>query len=447
MSTGTNRRDENATWRVRCRQGWRVVAALVMMIPLLATQMVPGAGAQDDAEPLRIGALFPFTGDLSDFGPGFLQAAELAVDEINAGGGVNGQPIELVQGDSATSPQQAVEEARRLIEIEGVPAIVGPAGSGEALPVVESVAGPAGVLVISSSATSPALSVANDDDFFFRTPISDAAQGVIMADLALEQGYQTACIMYVNNAYGQGLSDAFAQQFTAQGGTITAQVPHEQEQASYVSELATCTEADPDVLIGAAYPESGRVFLRELVERGDAPNIIFSDGLKSPDLFAEIGWEPFAGGYGTASGAPETDTGAAFEAAWEAAYGELPALPYLKELYDAVYAIALAAEMADSVDAAAIRDALREVTNEPGTVITPGTEGWQAAVAALDAGEDIDYVGASGTVDFDDNGDISQGAIEIWQIEGEEILTVETRDVDLSIAEEAATPAAATPTA
>lgn len=447
MSIRRYRQETTAVRSVHSSCKWKrgVVAALILIVPLLATLLGPSARAQDEAGPLRIGALFPFTGDLSDFGPGFLNAAELAVNEINAGGGVNGQPVELVQGDTATSPQQAVEEARRLIELEGVPAIIGPAGSGEALPVVESVAGPAGVLVISPSATSPALTVVNDNDYFFRTPISDAAQGVVMADVAGEQGYQSACVIYVNNAYGQGLSDAFAERFTAQGGTITAQVPHEQEQASYASELAACTEGDPDALVGAAYPESGRVFLRELVEGGEAPSIIFSDGLKSPDLFAELGWEPFAGNYGTAAGAPETESGAAFEAAWEAAYGELPALPYLKELYDAVYVISLAAEQADSVDAAAIRDALREVANAPGTVINPGTEGWQAAVAAIDAGEDIDYEGASGTVEFDENGDITQGVIEVWQVEGEEIVTVETREVNLSAGASAtpmATPAA-----
>jgi branched-chain amino acid transport system substrate-binding protein len=427
-------------------RGWRTVATGALALSLLAFPGGVSVGAQD-AEPLRIGALFAFTGDLSDFGPGFLNAAELAVNEINEGGGVNGQPVELVQGDTATSPQQAVEEARRLIELEGVSAIIGPLGSGEALPVVESVAGPAGELVISPSATSPALTVANDDDFFFRMPISDAAQGVVMADVATEQGYQSACVMYVNNAYGQGLSDAFAENFPAQGGTVTAQVPHEQEQASYASELATCTEGDLDVLVGAAYPESGRVFLRELVESGAAPSLIFSDGLKSPDLFAELGWEPFAGNFGTAAGAPETDAGAAFEAAWEEAYGELPPLPYLKEVYDAVYVISLAAEQADSVESAAIRDALREVANGPGTVITPGTEGWQAAVAAIDAGEDIDYQGASGAVEFDENGDIAKGVIEVWQVEGEEIVSVETREVDLT-AQAAATPeAAATPAA
>jgi ABC-type branched-subunit amino acid transport system substrate-binding protein len=389
---------------------------------------------------LRIAVLLPFTGDLSDFGPSFLDTAQLAVDQINAGGGVNGQPMELVQGDSATSPQQAVEEARRLIELEGVSAIVGPAGSGETLPVAESVTGPAGVLEVTMSATSPAITIANDNDFLFRTVISDDAQGVVMADLAREQGYQSACVLFVNNAYGQGLNDAFSERFTAQGGTITAQVPHEQEQASYASEIASCTEGNPDVLIGAAYPESGRVFLRELVEGGNAPSIIFSDGLKSPDMFTDLGWEAFEGSYGTAAGLPESDATALFEQAWQEAYGDIPAVPYLHETNDAIYLIALAAEKAGSNDPAAIRDALREVANEPGTVVGPGQEGWQAAVASIDAGEDVNYEGASGSVDLDENGDVSKGTIIIWQVQGEAIETTDSREIDFTTDEAAATP-------
>ncbi|HLL50322.1 MAG TPA: ABC transporter substrate-binding protein [Thermomicrobiales bacterium] len=389
---------------------------------------------------MRIAVLFPFSGDLSDFGQPFLQAAELAVNEINAAGGVNGQPIELVQGDSATSPQQAVEEARRLIELEGVSAIVGPAGSGETLPVAESVTGPAGVLEVTMSATSPALTIANDNDYLFRTVISDAAQGIVMADVAREQGYESACVLYVNNAYGQGLSEAFANRFTAEGGTVTAQVPHEQEQASYASEIASCIEGDPDVLVGAAYPESGRVFLRELVEGGNAPSLIFSDGLQSPDLFAELGWEVFEGSYGTAAGAPETDTAATFEQAWEEAYGEIPAVPYLREINDAIYLIALAAEQAGSTDSTAIRDALREVASAPGTTVGPGEEGWQAAVASIEAGEEVNYEGAAGPVDLDENGDVSKGTIIVWQVQGEAIETTDSRDVDLGAVDAAATP-------
>ncbi len=440
MSMSSFRQESTTGWRVSSSVKRGVVAALILIVPLIATLLGPSARAQDETGPLRIAVLFPFTGDLSDFGDPFLQAAELAVNEINAAGGVNGQPIELVQGDSATSPQQAVEEARRLIELEGVSAIVGPAGSGETLPVAESVTGPAGVLEVTMSATSPALTIANDNDFLFRTVISDAAQGVVMADLAQEQGYQSACVLYVNNAYGQGLNDAFAERFTAQGGTVTEQVPHEQEQASYASELATCTEGDPDVMVAAAYPESGRVFLRELVESGDVPALIFSDGLQSPDMFAELGWQVFEGSYGTAAGAPETDAAATFEQAWQDAYGEIPAVPYLREINDAIYLIALAAEQADSTDSAAIRDALREVASEPGTAIGPGQEGWQAAVTSIDAGEDVNYEGAAGPVDLDENGDVSRGTIIIWQVQGEAIETADSREVDLTADEAAATP-------
>jgi ABC-type branched-subunit amino acid transport system substrate-binding protein len=415
------------------------------MIPLLVTQGIPGAGAQDETGPLKIAILFPFTGDLADFGEPFRPAAELSVNQINEGGGVLGQPIDLIQGDSATSPQQAVEEARRLIDLEGVSAIVGPAGSGETLPVAESVTGPGGVLEITMSATSPALSIANDNDFLFRTVVSDAAQGLVMADLAREQGYDSACVLYVNNAYGQGLSDAFAKRFTAQGGTVTAQVPTEQAQASYASELAACTEGDPDVLVAPAYPESGRVFLRELVESGDHPPVIFSDGLKSPDMFEELGWDVFEGSYGTAAGKLETGAGAEFDQAYRDAYGDLPAVPYLREINDAIYLIALAAEKAGSTDPTAMRDALREVANDPGTVVGPGPEGWRAAVESIRAGEDVNYEGAAGSVDLDDHGDVLQGSILVWKVEGGKIVDTEERAIDLAAA--AASTPEATPAA
>jgi ABC-type branched-subunit amino acid transport system substrate-binding protein len=140
----------------------------------------------------------------------------------------------------------------------------------------------------------------------------------------------------------------------------------------------------------------------------------------------------------------ESDAGTAFEAAWQAAYGELPAYPYLREVYDAIYLISLAAEKADSTDSAAIRDALRDVASEPGTVVSPGTDGWKAAVEDLTAGDDVNYEGASGPVDFDAAGDVSKGAILIWQVSGEAIQDAETRTADLSVAA-GATPAAATP--
>lgn len=381
---------------------------------------------------LKIGMLVSFTGDLSDFGPAFYNAAEVAVNEINEAGGVLGQPITLVRGDDGTSPQQGQEEARRLIEVEGVHAIIGAPASGVTLPVAEAVTGPANIVQISSSATSPALTVANDNDFLFRTTISDAAQGVVLAGLAQEQGYTSACTLYTNNAYGQGLSEVFSKAFTDGGGTITAQVPHEQEQTSYAAELAECAAGNPDVLVAISYPESARVYLREAVEQGLVQNFLFVDGTKSDQMFADLGGQNFEGMFGTAPGALDTDIGQAFDASYEAQFGQRPELPFLRETYDAVYLIALAAEKAGSTDSTAIRDALRDIANPPGETINPGVDGWAAAVAAIQAGQDVNYEGAASPADLDENGDVLKGAIEVWQIVNGEIQVQETRNIDLT---------------
>jgi branched-chain amino acid transport system substrate-binding protein len=397
--------------------------------PAVTPVATPAAGT---AGALRIGILVPFTGDLSNFGPAFFNAAELAVDEINQGGGVLGQPVQLVRADTATSPQQGVQEARRLVDIERVSAIVGAAASGVSLQVAESVTGPGQVLQISPSSTSPALTVARDNDFLFRTTISDAAQGNILGDLARERGFNSACTMFVNNAYGQGLSEQFAQHFQELGGTVTAQVPHEQEQPSYTSELQRCAQGNPDVLVAISYPESAGVYLREAVERQLVQNFLFVDGTQSQDMFDRIGAQAFEGMYGTAPGALDTAVGQAFDEAYGRKYGERPSLPFLRETYDAVYAISLAAQSARSTNSPVIRDAMRTVTNSPGETIHPGPDGWRAAVAALQAGREINYDGAANSTDFDENGDVQRGAIEIWQIENGQISTVETREVDLA---------------
>jgi len=191
-------------------------------------------------EPLKIGILVPFTGDLSDFGAGFFDSARLAAQEINAAGGVFGQDIVLVDADTGTVEATGVESANTLIDVEGVHAIMGAASSGVTLPIAESVTSPAGILMISPSSTSPALTTVADNDFLFRSTISDAAQGVVLAELAISLGFTSVCTFFVNTAYGEGLSDQFTETFESLGGAVPAAVPHEQEQTTYVSELQTC---------------------------------------------------------------------------------------------------------------------------------------------------------------------------------------------------------------
>lgn len=416
---------------------WLLVGALVA---LLAVAVACGDDDDDDdgdgtpaaTAPLKIGALLSFTGGLSDFGEPIFNGVELAVNEINEAGGVNGQDVELVRGDSGTNPDQAATDAQRLVDIEGVQGIVGALSSGVTLRVAEQVTGPAGVVQISPASTSPGLTDANDNDFLFRTTISDAAQGLLLANLADDAGYGTVCNIFVNNAYGEGLSDAFTANFENLGGSVNAAVPHEEAQVTYESELAQCEGAD--AMASMAYPESAGIFLREAVEGDLFENYIFVDGTKSTDMFDELGWAAFDGARGTAPAALPSDADSSFEERYEAAYGDFPQLPFIKEAYDAVYVIALAAEAAGSTDRTAIRDEIRNVANAPGTVIDPGPEGIAAAITALAAGEDINYEGVTGPLEFDSAGDPAVGAIEWFHIDGANEVFVQDKlwKVDLS---------------
>lgn len=373
-----------------------------------------GATTAPAAEALKIGALLSFTGGLASFGPAIYNGVELAVTEINDSGGVNGKPVELVKGDDGTSPQQALTEAQRLVDVERVKAIIGALPSTASLQVAETVTGPAGILQISPASSSPALTDANDDDFLFRTTISDAAQGIVLSNLAVDEGLDTVCSLYVNNAYGKGLSTAFTAAFEAAGGTVTKEVPHEENLPTYATELGECAGAD--ALVAIAYPASATTFLREAKEGALFQNYLFVDGTKDPAMFTNLTYSAFDAQRGTSPSSLPTESATSFGERYAAAYGELPPKPYIKEAYDATYLIALAAQKAGSTDGTAMRDALRDVSNAPGTDISPGPDGWAAAVTALAAGDDINYEG-TGELEFDDNGDPLVGAIEWWHVD------------------------------
>jgi len=375
----------------------------------------PGATSPSQSAALKIGALMSFTGDLSKFGPPIYNGAELAVSEINAAGGVLGNQVQLVKADDGTSPQQGVNEARRLVDIEKVQAMVGALSSGVSLQVAETVSGPDSILQISPASTSPGLTDAKDNDFLFRTTISDAAQGLVLAQLANASAITEVCTMYINNAYGKGLSNAFKTEFEAIGGKVTDEVPHESAQATYASELQRCKGAQ--ALAAIAYPESAGVFLREALEQSITQEFLFVDGTKSDKMLDQLGWDNFDGVKGTSPGNLPTEPSGGFAQRYQAKYGPLPELPYIKEAYDAVYLIALSAEAAGSTSPTAMRDKLRSVANAPGTKFEPGSDNFKKAVEALKKGDDIDYEGVVGPFEFDDKGDPEIGAIEWFHVD------------------------------
>ena len=372
-------------------------------------------------DPLIVGHLNTVTGSLSYFGPEQNNGVELAALHVNQAGGVHGAQMIIVTGDTATNPAQGVIAARALLDVEGAVAIVGALASGVTLAVAQSVTVPKQRLLISPASTSPAITVLEDDDFLFRTTVSDAAQGVVLARLAWENGYETAGIMLINNAYGEGLADQFEETFASLGGRVTGKVPHEDSQPTYTSELEKATEGDPDVLLAISYPGQAEVYLRESLEGGYSDTFLFVDGTKSPEMMEVVGWDALEGMLGTAQGSPDSPSLREFQRSYAAVHGAPPEHPFIAENYDAAVLIALAAAKAGTTtDSVAIRDALRSIANPPGEAVGPGVEGIKKALMLIAEGKDINYEGAAGTVDFDENGDVT-GYIEIWKVEGGEI--------------------------
>ncbi len=373
--------------------------------------------------PLIVGHLNAFTGSLSYFGEAHQTSINLAVDHFNRAGGILGGPVVLINRDTGVNPVQGVDAARALVDVEGVVAIVGALASGVTIPVATSVTVPKGVLQVSGASTAPSITVLEDNDFLFRTSLSDASQGVVLADLAVELGYKSAGILYINNAYGEGLAQRFTEAFTAQGGTVTASVPHEDSQPTFVSELEKATEGNPDVLVAISYQQI-EIYLREALEGGYADTFLFVDGTKIPEAFEVIGWDKLEGSYGTGPGFEANPSTQAFIDAYVATYDKEPGHPFMNETYDAMALIGLAAAKAGTTtDAAAIRDAIRDVANPPGEIVRPGVEGIRRALQLIAEGNDINYEGAAGSVDLDENGDVISGHIEVWKIEGGEIVS------------------------
>ena len=393
-------------------------------VPVEVTKIVAEEVAMEQLPPLVVGNLNSFTGSLAEFGPPLRNSVALAADHVNAAGGIQGGSMVIISRDTAVNPVQGVDAARALIDVENAVAIVGALSSGVTIAAAEAVVIPNGRIIISGASTAPAITTLDDNDWVFRTAVSDAAQGVVLAELAWREGHETAGVMYVNNAYGEGLADQFEKSYTELGGEVTSRVPHEDTQPTYTSELEKATEGDPDVLVTMSYTGQAQVYVREALEGGYADTFLFVDGVKGPEWIDAIdGWDELEGTLGTVQGGPDRPEKDAFLSSYTAAYGFPPSHPFMGEHYDAAVLVALAAAKAGTTtDAAAIRDALRDVANAPGEVVGPGRDGIARAMQLIADGQDINYEGTAGNVDIDENGDVF-GSIEIWQVSGGEIVS------------------------
>ena len=340
---------------------------------------------------VNIGIILGFTGPIESLTVDMGAGAELAISEVNSAGNFKFGEIASTRADSTCIDSAAATAAtERLITADKVNAIVGGDCSGVTTAMLENVAVANGTVMISPSATSPALSTVADDGLFFRTAPSDARQGEIVRDILMEQGYKTIAISYTNNDYGKGLADSIEANFKAAGGTVTLNASHEDGKGDYGAEVAALAQAGGDILVVAGYlNDGGKGIIMSALDTGAFDNFYLPDGMIGDSLPVDIGPDLD----GAIGAVPGTDSPGAATFSEMAIANNFKAGPFAAESYDAAALIMLAMQASGSNDSTVFKSHVMDVANAPGVQIFPGqlAEG----MALLEAGFDIDYVGAS----------------------------------------------------
>lgn len=373
---------------------------------------------------IKIGLLLPQTGDLGGDDQYMGNAARLAESEINDAGGLLGENIKLIFKDTGTDSVKAATAATKVIDDDNVIAIIGGDASSEALAIAP-IAIRNNVVQIAVGATSPEYTNLDDNNYCWRTPPSDAFQGKSLAKY-LKTRYLTAGIVYVNNSYGIGLKDAFKNQFERGRNKILIEVGFPENPGvgySYKDIIDSVLAPSPDVIFMIAYYKSGGEIINTLITSGHSiDNWYGSDALKNNDFLTESG----SSADGLKGIAPLISAGKSainFKTNFINKYGDqtFDAL-WGGYTYDAMALIGLAIKKAGEATPNAIKDALSEISNPPGDTIYAGE--WQKAFNILDKGGDINYQGASGNIDFDNNGDVTDARYEIWKIQNGEFVHI-----------------------
>ncbi|AEN05818.1 Extracellular ligand-binding receptor [halophilic archaeon DL31] len=373
------------------------------------------AGCSGSSDMVTIGMLQPFTGEVSWVGESSEIAVEIAIEEINEAGGINGQEIELVTEDSEASQQTAVSAMRKLINTDGAVAIIGPTSF--TLPAVMNIAQEEQVPQISPTAGTSEL----DDkggEYVFRTSTSDSLGGKGMAYIADQTGHEEMAVMYVDNQGGRSFGKTVVEGFEALGGTVTEEIAVSPGKSSYRSELNKAFADDPSFVSLTCGTQTGKTIIDQWYEQDLGGVWGLSNDMQTGEFANQMG-EKLEGSYaiGPLSAGDRYEQ---FADAYRAASDGEPQ-PFTAEAYDAMNIIALAAAAAGENTSAGIAENLIDVSAPDGTMVSDFVSG----VEALDNGDGIDYEGASGPVNMDEKGNVrspfgrykSDGSG--WQLDGE----------------------------
>ena len=338
---------------------WKFV--LTIVVAMLLTPLALACGGDDSDEPFRIGVMESATGPGETYGTVAIQAKQMAVEEINAAGGINGRMIELIIEDSKCSAQDAITAYNKLTDVDGVKIILGTSCSGAMLgaaPLAEK----DGVVMFSGLATNP--DIAEAGDYIFRTSLNDAQLGIDTGNLLWADGIRKLATISESTDYAEGVRRTTVEQFEERGGEIVGEERYASDATDFRTSLTKLLNANPDALHIAAQSEfTGGTIVKQVRELGyEGP--IYSEIVPIGTTALEI-----AGDAATGMKAVITDIDPANEKGQEVLgnfrdrYGYVTLPWYLGSAYDDVYITAeCLKETNDDQDADGLRDCLYEIT-------------------------------------------------------------------------------------
>ncbi|MGB6071466.1 MAG: ABC transporter substrate-binding protein [Rhodococcus sp. (in: high G+C Gram-positive bacteria)] len=364
------------------------------------------AGATPVTDPLVVGTLLPNTGSLAFLGPPEVAGVQLAVNDINAAGGVLDQPVTLIPGDSGDTTTDTANTTVDRLLAGGADVIVGAASSAVSLQVIDKITS-AGVVQISPANTSDQFVCYPDSGLYFRTAPTDVLQAQALADLIAQDGAQRVSILALNDPYGTGLANNTVENLEAAGiaSDQLQTIIYDPNAQSYNAEIDDVNNFAPDAVAVIGFDESARIITR-MHELGIGP----SDGTLVYGVDGNMGnalGESMAPGLlDTMRGTtPLTDVGTAFQDRLKTVDPALVDFNYAGESYDAVVIPALAAIQAGSTAGVDIAANINSVTKDGEKCTT-----FEECLPLLQAGTDIDYDGVTGALNFSDAGEPATGS-------------------------------------
>lgn len=390
---------------------WNIAKAVAVGL-LIAGPALPAA-----ADDVKLGLLIGFTGDMGPWAPALNNAAMLAVEEINADGGILGNKVVLISEDNASNVQGAIAGARKLVSVDGVSAIIGP----ESDPIVslKDFAKDSKVPVVSTSAGTDALDqMGGTGRFIYRTSASDTFLGIAQAKVFLDElGVTELAVMAENSENTMSAANSFIKSYERFGGKVLKKVVVAPGQTTYLNELRDLASADPKFVFLAAGQTTGVAVVKQAYQRSYAWKWWVTTDLQNPDFVAAVGNDAAKGIESMVAGQLEADKSwQRFSELYEKKFGEKPEPGfYQAETYDAFIAVALAMESAKATDGAAVDANLIDVSTPEGEKVYSFAEGKKL----LSEGKKIDYEGASGSIDFNEYGNVAVPAARLLEVDGE----------------------------